>query len=241
MSPVPWLPGPGPPQEEVRKMSFATVWRSPWKPFRFKVLAPAYRASAGRPRVLDMGCGNDAPATTKLWWPRCEYSGLDRGFEGYSARDLSALDHAYVVDCGIQPLAVLPDASFDIIIVSHILEHLTNGLEVLQELSGKLAPGGHMYIEFPSVRSLGLPSMRGCLNFCDDATHVRVYGLREVANALLERGLRIVRAGVRRDLAPILSLPAWLAWQRLRGRPILGGYFWDLTGFASYLLARRRD
>jgi len=63
----------------------------PWKPFRFKVLSSVYRDAAAGLRVLDVGCGNHAPATTKLWWPRCEYSGLDRSFDGYSARDLSAL------------------------------------------------------------------------------------------------------------------------------------------------------
>jgi len=200
-----------------------------------------YRDAAAGLRVLDVGCGNHAPATTKLWWPRCEYSGLDRSFDGYSARDLSALDHSYLLDCRCQPLSALPDASFDVVIASHILEHLPNGVALLQQLSAKLAPGGHVYVEFPSVRSLGLPSMPGCLNFCDDATHVRVYGLREIANALLECDMRIVRAGVRRDLARIVSLPAVLVWKFLRRRPLQGSDFWDLTGFASYLLARRRS
>ena len=221
-------------------MSFATVWRYPWRPFRFKVLLPAYRKAAPGLKVLDVGCGNSSPATTKLWWPRCEYFGLDRNFDGYGANDLSALDHSYLIDCSSAPLSALPDGSFDVIIASHVLEHLPNGLAVLKQLAAKLAPGGYIYIESPSARSLGLPSMPGCLNFCDDATHVRVYGLREIANVLLESQVRIVRAGVRRDPVRILSFLPLLAWKLLRRRPWQGSDFWDLTGFANYLLGRRR-
>ena len=49
-----------------------------------------------------------------------------------------------------------------------------------------LKPDGCIYIEFPSVRSLNLPSMRGALNFCDDKTHLRIYSIQEVANILLQ-------------------------------------------------------
>lgn len=220
-------------------MSFATVWRYPWRPFRFKVLSAVSSKDAPRVRVLDVGCGNHSPSTTKLWWPRCEYSGLDRNFDGYGPDDLSALDHSYRIDCSSELLYALPDSCFDVIIASHVLEHLPNGLAVLNQLAAKLAPGGYIYVESPSTRSLGLPSMRGCLNFSDDATHVRVYGLREIANVLLESHLRIVRAGARRDPVRILSLPPLLAWKLLRQSPWEGSDFWDLTGFANYVLGRR--
>ena len=220
-------------------MSFATVWRYPWRPFRFKVLSAVSSKDAPRLKVLDVGCGNHSPSTTKLWWPCCEYSGLDRNFDGYGPGDLSALDHAYRIDCSSTPLSALPDSSFDVIIASHVLEHLPNGLEVLKQLTAKLTPGGFIYVESPSMSSLGLPSMPGCLNFCDDATHIRIYGLREIANVLLQSQVRIVRAGVRRDRVQILSLLPLLAWKLLRRHPWQGSDFWDLTGFANYLLGRR--
>jgi hypothetical protein len=82
--------------------------------------------------------------------------------------------------------------------------------------------------------------MPGCLNFCDDATHVRVYGLREIANVLLEGVVRLIRAGTRRDMARILSLLPLLAWKSLRRRPWQGSDFWDVTSFAIHLLGCRR-
>ncbi len=220
-------------------MTFATSWRYPWRPFRFKKLSGVYASAGARLRVLNVGCGNHSPATTKLWWPDCEYSGLDRNFDAYDESDLDALDYRYNIDLSRDSLDVLPQGAFDAIIASHVLEHLTNGVQVAQQLAKLLAPGGQIYIEFPSVRSLGLPSMPGCLNFCDDATHVRVHGVREMANVLMDSGLRIVRAGTRRDRAQIAALPALLAWKLLRGHRLEGSDLWDITGFASYLLARR--
>ncbi len=219
-------------------MPFATAWRYPWRPFRFKVLSAVHRTAARRLKVLDVGCGNHSPATTKLWWADCEYSGLDQSFEGYGGADLRALDHSYRVDLASTSLSVLPDASFDVIIASHVLEHLPNGLEVLRQLVPKLMPGGYMYIETPSERSLKLPSMPGCLNFYDDKTHVRVYHLHEIADELLKDRMRIVRSGLRRDPAQIVSLLPKLVWKSLGSRPWQGSDFWDITGFANFLLSR---
>jgi SAM-dependent methyltransferase len=204
------------------------------------VLSAANRKAAASLRVLDVGCGNHSPATTKLWWPHCEYSGLERSFDGYSATNLKALDHSYSIDLSSTPLAGIPDACFEVIIASHVLEHLPNGLEVLKQLASKLAPGGYIYIETPSPRSLALPSMPGCLNFHDDATHVRVYDLPEIANELVQNKIEVVRSGVRRDPVQILSLVPVLAWKSLRRRPWQGSDFWDVAGFASYLLGCRR-
>ena len=71
---------------------------------------------------------------------------------------------------------------------------------LLAALTAKLKPGGSIFVEYPSVRSLSLPSMPGTLNFCDDHSHVRVYDLKEVANVLLANGMLITKAGTRRDL-----------------------------------------
>jgi trans-aconitate methyltransferase len=220
-------------------MSFATARRYPWRPFRFKVLSVARVNSTPAAKVLDAGCGNHSPATTKLWWPHCDYSGLDLGFDAYGASDLKAIDHRYAIDCERDSLSSLPARHFDVIIVSHLLEHLSNGPEFLGELAGKLAPGGYLYVETPSPRSLTLPSMPGCLNFHDDATHVRVYELAEIVDALSAQRLTVVRAGIRRDPVQMLSSPFRLAWKSLRRQPWQGSDFWDLMGFAHYVLARR--
>ena len=79
--------------------------------------------------------------------------------------------------------------------------------------------------------------MKGTLQFCDDTTHVRIYDLKEVSNILLDNDCRILRGGTRRDLIRILFSPLFLARGLLTGRP--GSTFWDLLGFAEYVLARK--
>jgi 2-polyprenyl-3-methyl-5-hydroxy-6-metoxy-1,4-benzoquinol methylase len=155
-------------------------------PFRLRLLAPEY----GRREIncLDVGCGNHSPSITKRWFPRWSYYGLDRDEQGLDERDRAALSGYYRLDLERDPLTDLPREFFDVVVMAHVIEHLPDGLEVAGRLVETLRPGGRIYIEFPSVRSLALPSMPGTLHFCDDPTHVRVYDVREVANALLAAG-----------------------------------------------------
>jgi hypothetical protein len=108
---------------------------------------------------------------------------------------------------------------------------------VLRELSRKIKAGGRIYIEFPNVKSLSLPSMKGTLNFCDDFSHVRVYEIREIANQLLSEGYKIIKAGRIRDWRKIMIIPIRI----LLGffKPVYGGYFWDLLGFADFVYAKK--
>lgn len=206
-------------------------------PFRLRV--GCAHCGPGTFRLLDVGCGNHSPTITKKWFPACEYHGLDYRTCGNDEDDARATHRHYNIDLSRQPLDPVPDAFFEVVLMAHSVEHLRNGLDVVRALATKLKAGGRIYVEFPSERSLSLPSMRGTLQFCDDPTHVRLYSVRELSNVLMESGLRVVRAGRRRDwlrlwLLPIL-LPAKLV---LRGR-LEAGDVWDLMGFADYVLAMK--
>jgi SAM-dependent methyltransferase len=190
---------------------------------------------------LDVGCGNHMPRATKRRFPKWRYHGLDRADYNVDAADKAAMTAHYAVDLESENLSTLPDEYFDIIVMSHVIEHLRNGLEVLAALTEKLKPGGRLYVEFPSARSLALPSMKGSLNFCDDPTHVRVYGVRELSNLLLARGFRIVKAGRRRYWARVILFPVIVPLKLiLRGR-LEAGDFWDVAGFADFVFARKES
>src|SRR5260370_17234441 len=66
---------------------------------------------------------------------------------------------------------------------------------ILTVIFTKLKPGGYIWIAFPSLRSLSLPSAEGTLQFCDDPTHVFVPDIREISNILLANGVRVIHAG----------------------------------------------
>lgn len=199
-------------------------------------------ADAARPlNYLDVGCGNHMPQVTKKRFPAWNYYGLDRADYNVDAADKAVMAGYYRVDLATGTLDSLPDAFFDIIVMSHVLEHLHNGLDVLDGLARKLKPGGRIYLEFPSERSLALPSMKGSLNFCDDPTHVRVYDVREIANLLLERGFRILKAGRRQYWTRIWLFPIIVPLKLLTRGRFEAGDFWDIAGFADYVFARKAD
>jgi len=82
--------------------------------------------------------------------------------------------------------------------------------------------------------------MPGTLNFCDDDTHVRLYDLKEIANVLLESGLKVIKGGTRRNLVSIIVMPVRIIYHILKYRKIQGGDFWDISGFSEYIYAIKK-
>lgn len=207
-------------------------------PFKFLALR---RRFGNRPfRLLDVGAGNHASTNTKAAFPNCVYSGIDlhRDYNNTDA-DIAAMDAFYEMDLTKLEFGAIPDRAFDAILVAHVIEHLPNGDDVLLGLVPKLAPGGLLYVEFPGPRSLRLPSMKGTLNFHDDETHVRVFTAQEVAGVLAGAGLAVRAAGTRRDWRGIVFFPFKVIHARFRYGFVPGSAFWDLLGFAEFVLAER--
>jgi SAM-dependent methyltransferase len=207
-------------------------------PFKFKSIRRRFR---DRPfRLLDVGAGNHSASLAKRWFPNCHYAGIDRE-RGYNndAADFECMDEFFELDLTRLEFGAIPDGAYDVILMAHVIEHLHNGDVVLRGLVPKLRPGGILFVEFPGPRSLTLPSMRGTLNFYDDPTHVRLFTADEVRRVLVDEGLRILRAGTRRDPVGILLTPlnAWHT-KRVHGY-VPGGVLWDLCGFAEVVVAQR--
>jgi SAM-dependent methyltransferase len=193
-------------------------------------------------RLLDVGCGNHSPSITKRRYPNCSYVGIDRERYNNDDKDLEQIDAFYEVDISCGGLDFVPKESFDVVIASHVLEHLPNGIEVLGQLCTKLRTGGDVYIEYPGPTSLHLPHGRRCLNFHDDPTHVRVYSLDEISNVLLSHGLRILDSGKRRDAIRLALLPLGILrelYSVVRYGVLDGPALWDLLGFAEFVHGRK--
>lgn len=208
------------------------------RPYRFRDIHRRHGQRAFR--LLDVGAGNHSASVAKRWFPNCHYAGIDRDRHYHNdERDFAAMDEFFELDLTRLELGAIPDASYDVLLLAHVIEHLANGDEVLRALVPKLRPGGFVYVEFPGPRSLHLPSKKGTLNFYDDETHVRVFDAAEVADILRGSGLRVVRAGTRRDPLGILMLPVFALRAKQRHGYVPGGVFWDLFGFADVVLAER--
>ncbi len=190
--------------------------------------------------ILDIGCGNHSPSVTKKYFPECRYYGLDKDIYNNDEADFKLMTKFYKLDLETDSLKEVPDNFFDVVIMSHVIEHLINGIEVVEIISKKLKKGGRIYIETPSVRSLSLPSQPGTLNFCDDETHKKLYNLIDVANVLIKYDIKIIKAGIRRDKVGILFSPYFILKKIIKGESLSGFGIWDITGFAWFIFAVKK-
>ena len=203
------------------------------------------RFSSASIRVLDIGCGNNSPSITKRWFPGCHYTGADIQRYNLNGKDDAAMDEFYLLGVDGTGYDAIPDASYDLVILNHVIEHMTAPAPILTTLCRKLKPGGYIWIAFPSLRSLRLPSSEDeTLQFCDDPTHVWLPDVREVANILLANGVKVLHAGPSREdwlttIADGFKLVKRLLRKMLTGR-LSGRGMWYLLGFEDHVLGQRK-
>lgn len=195
-------------------------------------------------RILDIGCGNNSPTTTKHWFPRCHYTGVDIQQYNIDEADIVAMDAFYNVGTDGSGYSAIPDGSYDFIILHHVIEHMAAPAQVLALICPKLKPGGCIWIAFPSLRSLSFPhAAEGTLQFCDDDTHIYVPDLGEVSNVLLANGVKVLHAGRTRDvvrtLVGVAVLPFRLLNRLITGRLVARG-LWYVLGFEDHVFGQRR-
>ena len=215
----------------------------PHCPMKFRYIR--HRLTTPVPRILDVGCGNGSPSLTKKWFPVCHYAGADIQQYNLDDADLAAMDQFFPIGVDGSGYEAIPDASYDLVILNHVIEHMPNPVPIVAKLCGKLKPGGYFWIAFPSLRSLSLPhSIDETLNFCDDPTHVYLPEVREIANVLLTNGVSIVHAGHSRE-SFLTSLADWFKLvKRLLIRALTGKFsgrgLWYVLGFEDHVLGRHK-
>lgn len=191
-------------------------------------------------KLLDVGAGNHSASRITSLFPHCEYYGLDMD-KSYnnSEADFKVMKGFYELDLTKLNYTKVPDNYFDGIWMAHVIEHLHNGDKVLPLLLQKLKKGGYFYIEYPGIKSTQLPSMRGSLNFKDDASHVRVYSVAELAAIFSAHGCTVLKSGTRRNWVYIVATPLRILGSLIKKGRVEGPLFWDLLGFAEYLWVKK--
>ena len=208
------------------------------KPFKFSRTQKYF--SKDDLRILDVGAGSHSPTITKKWVPKSHYSGIDitKSYDNDEA-DLKAMDEFFQMDLTKLDFRNIPDNSYDLIVMSHVIEHLQNGDKVILGLLPKLKKDAIIYIEFPSERSVNFPSMRETLNFYDDKTHCRIYTVKEISDLLSQNQMQIISSGIKRQWINILVMPIKIVIQLLTKGYVRAGVFWDFYGFAEYVIAKK--
>jgi 2-polyprenyl-3-methyl-5-hydroxy-6-metoxy-1,4-benzoquinol methylase len=103
---------------------------------------------AGSRKVLDIGCGNGSflQEAAQLGW---DARGIDP--------DPSAASHiaGLRVEQGALPKTEFRDATFDVITLSHVIEHTHDPVASLREVYRLLKPGGRIWLATPNVAAAG--------------------------------------------------------------------------------------
>jgi SAM-dependent methyltransferase len=194
----------------------------------------------GKPiQYLDIGCGNKSYEYTRRILPNVKYFGLDLTINEEDKSGLKSGDELIEMDLNTDSGDRIPDSFFDYGQMTHVIEHLNNGEQVLDMLLKKIKPGGHFYLEYPWYGSVNFPSKQGTLNFFDDPTHVRVYDIVTLINIFIKNGFVVKKAGRRRAFKRIVLFPALYLYYKITAKPNIAGIFWDLYGFPEFILARK--
>jgi hypothetical protein len=201
------------------------------------------------PRVLDWGCYHapDSCVLRKVFGSGLEIHGCDphpvnaEVFHRYAGLDFRKLDHHYLLP--------YPDAHFDTVVGSGVIEHVANHFETLKELHRVLRNGGQLILTFaPNQWSL-TEQIQDCLGA---QGHPRRYTRSGFRDLLLGHGFLIEELGYH-EVAPTLSSPSVVKLRNIPGmsammtvveslNPVLD-HLWPLNvlGQNLYAIARRVD
>jgi len=218
-----------------------------WLAYPHRIAAIKRFVVKEKPRLLDVGRGNHSPKITKRYLPMCEYHGIEHTRWNLDAEDDEKTDRVFRINLeDPDALDAVPDQEYDVVICSHVLEHLSDPYAVVAKLAHKLKPGAVLYVEVPSETSLRLPKtgngwmgVRGCLNFCDDETHKTMVDLHRISEVLKKSGFTVSRTRRRLLWRRIVLLPFYVGGVLLFKGFVPASVLWDITGFAKFLVATR--
>lgn len=194
------------------------TYQNAGNPPLLKLVDPAAR------RLLDVGCGAGDNARVLA----AERSDLEVYGITVSSREREQAEQhmatCWVADVERDPLDFLRDRQFDVVFLSHVLEHLVDPAAALTRLLEPLRPGGQVLIAVPNIAywSYRLRILRGRFDYEDagafDRTHLHFYTMDSAPRELVEPvpGLELVQKSadgfvplwlLRRHVLP----PAWSA------------------------------
>jgi SAM-dependent methyltransferase len=108
---------------------------------------------------------------------------------------------AYLTDLNIGIPAQVEE-TYDLILLSHVLEHLVHAEKLLHDLHGVCTPSTLLAVALPNVLAYPqrLAFLRGRFEYTDqgpmDKTHVRFYTYRSGARLLEKCGFRVLKTSV---------------------------------------------
>jgi 2-polyprenyl-3-methyl-5-hydroxy-6-metoxy-1,4-benzoquinol methylase len=195
---------PMPADEEIAGFYPNQYWWSAAKPGLLKKFEGIYRRVALRGHIsfiskaagdraglelLDVGCGS---AALLGLMKRRGFRVMGVDFSSEAAAVAKDENGVQVVVGSLQD-AAFPDASFDIVTLFHVMEHVTNPRNVLQEVGRILRPGGSVVLQVPNIDSWQFRIFGAKWYGLDIPRHVIDYSSEAILRLLSEAGFAVKR------------------------------------------------
>lgn len=155
-------------------------------------------------KVLDVGAGTGGLVHWKKWGAPVRDDIEIYAVDLYKGEFFDKYDGFQVCNLEIDNIEY-DNEYFDVIIMSHLLEHIKNRIKLLKELYRLLKLGGKAYIEVPTPETLNYPSRfafldKGInvstLNFYDDKTHIRTFDIVDLQKICISNGFKVLETGI---------------------------------------------
>ena len=161
-------------------LMFAPFWRNKVT-MGLGARLPYYRQGG---RLLDVGCGNGfyLALMKELGW---EVAGVELDPK---AAEIARSRFGIVVHQGSLDNAPFEQGSFDVVTMSHVIEHVPNPISFTQTAARFLKSGGQMVIVTPNVQSLGHKLFRQNWYPLDPPRHLILFTPATIKQCLLKTG-----------------------------------------------------
>ncbi len=145
---------------------------------RLKEIVTGFASHRLTNKLLDVGCGTGAflEAATSLGWEATGVEISATAIQIAASKGLSVVD-----DCDM-----LPSDSFDVIIMSEVLEHVLEPMDLLTAARRLLRRGGLLWATTPHGNGVSMRLLRSRWSIVSPPEHVQLFSI-EGASRLLQR------------------------------------------------------
>ena len=142
-------------------------------------------------KILDIGCGSGdfLLLASQDGWDVCGTEVSQQTVDEANQK----LGGNYVRQCSIDVIKPLPNM-YDVITCYHVIEHLLDPVEMLQQAYTALKPGGIFFLETPNASSLGAKIRREKWSEIKPPEHVNFFDRKSISYSLSYVGFQKVKA-----------------------------------------------
>jgi 2-polyprenyl-3-methyl-5-hydroxy-6-metoxy-1,4-benzoquinol methylase len=164
-------------------------------------------------KLLDIGCGRGFFLSNFVDSP-FDYVGVEPRRRISNEAEKRVGEDKII--CGTLKEAKLPDATFDVVTMINLVEHLSSPRETLEEVNRIMKHNGLVYIETPNLDSL-VPKILGKRwHAYLEREHHYFFSKKTLAKMLGATGFRVERTGMGNKLFSIRYLLYRLSWYNAR-------------------------